>query len=94
VVSPFFAVEMFELKEPQDFHANDASAKSSVQILVAIEGCGLVEAHGAEPVTLAKGDAVVIPASIADFHVRPQWTVELLKASLPGKQVSEPAVRT
>jgi mannose-6-phosphate isomerase len=94
VVSPFFAVEMFELKEPQDFHANDASAKSSVQILVAIEGCGLVEAHGAEPVTLAKGDAVVIPASLADFHVRPQWTVELLKASLPGKLVSEPAVRT
>jgi mannose-6-phosphate isomerase class I len=93
VVSPYFVVEMFELKEAQDFPASDASAKSSVQILVAVEGCGLVEAHGAEPVTLAKGDAVVIPASLGDFHVRPQWTVEFLKASLPGKPASEPAVR-
>ena len=34
----------------------DESGKSSVQILVAVEGCGVVEAPGTDPVTLAKGE--------------------------------------
>jgi mannose-6-phosphate isomerase len=93
VASPFFVVEMFELKEPQDFRTRDDAGKSSVQILVAVEGCGMIEARGAEPVTLAKGDAVVVPASMGDFHVRPQWTVEFLKAALPGGAMPEPATR-
>jgi mannose-6-phosphate isomerase class I len=84
---------MYELKEPQDFRTRDDAGKSSVQILVAVEGCAVIEARGAEPVTLAKGDAVVVSASIDEFHVRPQWTVEFLKASLPGSAVPEPATR-
>jgi len=98
VASSFFVVEMFELKEPQsfratEFKAGDEPGKSSVQILVAVEGCAVIETRGAEPVTLAKGDAVVVPASIADFEVRPQWTVELLMAALPGIALPEPATR-
>jgi mannose-6-phosphate isomerase len=99
VASSFFVVELFELKEPQsfrtsDFRTGDEAGKSSVQILVAVEGCAVIEAQSAEPVTLAKGDAVVVPASIGDFHVRPQWTVEFLKAALPGKMLPEPETRT
>jgi mannose-6-phosphate isomerase len=93
VASPYFVVEMFELKDPQDFATRVEAGKSSVQILVAVEGCGMIEARGAEPVTLAKGDAVVIPAAVDDFHVRPQWTVEFLKAALPGQVVPEPSTR-
>ena len=93
VASSFFVVEMFELKELQDFRTRDEAGKSSVQILVAVEGCAVIEAPGAEPVTLAKGDAVVLPASISDFYVRPQWAVEFLKAALPGKTLPEPATR-
>jgi len=93
VASPFFVVEMFELKEPLGFRTRNDASKSSVQILVAIDGCAVVEARGAEPVTLAKGDAVVVPASIEDFHVRPQWAVEFLKAALPGVALPEPATR-
>jgi mannose-6-phosphate isomerase len=93
VASPYFVVEMFELKDPQDFRTTAEGGKSSVQILVAVEGCGMIEAGGTEPVTLAKGDAVVIPAAIGDFHVRPQWTVEFLKAALPGQTVPEPSTR-
>jgi mannose-6-phosphate isomerase len=93
VASSFFVVEMFELKESQDFRTRDEAGKSSVQILVAVEGCAMIEARGSEPVTLAKGDAVVVPASMGDFHVRPQWTVEFLKASLPGIALPEPATR-
>ena len=93
VASPFFVVEMFELKEPQEFTTTDGAEKSSVQTLIAVEGCAVIEARGVEPVTLAKGDAVVIPASISGFRVRPQWTGEFLKAALPGEIVREPATR-
>src|SRR5258708_20842187 len=95
IIAPYFTVDLFELKEPQMFStigANDAG-KTSVQILVAIEGCGVVEAEGRDPVTLAKGDAVVIPAAVQDFSVRPQWAVEFLRASVPGVAVPEPATR-
>jgi mannose-6-phosphate isomerase len=93
VASPFFVVEMFELKEPQEFKMKNGAEKSSVQILVAVEGCAVIETNGSEPVTLAKGDAVVVPASMDGFWVRPQWAVEFLKAALPGSAVPEPATR-
>jgi mannose-6-phosphate isomerase class I len=91
VVSPCFMVEMFELKDLQRFRAADAD--SSVQILVAVDGCGIVETAGCEPVTFAKGDAVVVPACLEEFSIRPQWTLEMLKSSLPGRQVPDPEVR-
>ena len=93
IVAPYFTVDLFELKEPQEFSTADDAGKTSVQILVAVEGCGVVEAEGHDPVTLAKGDAVVIPAALQGFTVRPQWAVEFLKASVPGVVVPEPATR-
>lgn len=97
VAAPYFVVDLFELKEEQQFTTVESSdsdtQKTSVQILTAIEGCGIVEALGSEPVTLAKGDAVVVPAAVQTFRVRPQWQVEFLKASVPAAPVSEPATR-
>ncbi|MGH9499650.1 MAG: type I phosphomannose isomerase catalytic subunit [Terriglobales bacterium] len=93
VASPYFVVEMLELKDQQDFQTTDDSGKNSVQILTAVEGCGVVEAPGSEPVTLAKGDAVVVPASSARFNVRPQWSIEFLRSWLPGTAMPEPTVR-
>ena len=78
VKSSYFAVEMYELKDPQSFSTDTAKGKASVQILIAIEGCGVVESAGGDAVTMAKGDAVVVPASLGDFQVRPQWSVELI----------------
>src|SRR3954447_9314068 len=79
IAAPYFSVDMFELRDEQAFRTDDG-AKSSVQILVGVEGCGIVEADGMQSVTLAKGDAVVVPASLGEFRVRPQWNIELLKA--------------
>ncbi len=103
IAAPYFAVDLFELKAPQDFSTiasekdefgkTDESAKTSVHILVALEGCGVVEAQGRDPVTLAKGDAVVIPAALQGFTVRPQWVIEFLKAYVPSGSVPEPATR-
>jgi len=91
--APYFTVDLFELKEPHVFSTADNSGKTSTQILVAVEGCGVVEAQGRDPVTLAKGDAVVVPAAVQGFMVRPQWAVEFLKASVPSGTVPEPGTR-
>ncbi len=93
VAAPYFVVDMFEMKDAQQLSTRDDSGKSSAQILVAVEGCGVVEAAGAEAVTLAKGDAVVVPASVENFTVRPQWTLEFLRARVPGAARPEPETR-
>jgi mannose-6-phosphate isomerase len=93
VAAPYFVVDMFEMKDVQRLDTRDDSGKRSAQILVAVEGCGVVEAAGAEPVTLAKGDAVVVPASVGNFTVRPQWTLEFLRARVPGVALPEPETR-
>ncbi len=91
--APYFVVDQYELSEPQAFRTTDEAGKNSAQILVAVEGCGIVEAPGIEPTTLAKGDAAVIPASVQTFGVRPQWGVNFLKAYVPGTTLPEPETR-
>ena len=93
VSAPYFVVDMFELKDAQELNTRDDSGLSSAQILVAVEGCGVVEARGTEAVTLAKGDAVVVPASVGKCIVRPQWTLEFLRARVPGALLPEPETR-
>jgi mannose-6-phosphate isomerase len=93
ISAPYFSVDLYELKEPFEFSTTGDASKESVQILVAVEGCGIVETEGCAPVTLAKGDAVVIPANLGGFRVCPQWTVEFLKAYVPGETLPEPATR-
>jgi mannose-6-phosphate isomerase len=93
VAAPYFVVDMFEAKEPLELTTRDDSRRSSVQILVAVEGCGVIETPGIDPVTLAKGDAVVVPACVGEFDVRPQWAVEFLRAYVPGKALPEPETR-
>ncbi len=93
IAAPYFVVEMFEAKEALELAMRDESGKSSAQILVAVDGCGVIEAAGRDPVTLAKGDAVVVPAGIEKVGVRPQWAVEFLRAYVPGKPLAEPETR-
>jgi len=93
VAAPYFVVDRLDLREPQTFSTIDENKRSSVQILVAVEGCGILEAPGMEPVTLAKGDAAVVPASLREFGVRPQWSVEILKSYVPGRPLPEPETR-
>lgn len=87
VRSPFFQVEKFKLTAP----LAAAVSPTSPHIIVATEGSGVVESTGMEPVSFAKGEAVVIPASVAQYSVRPQWEIELMRMSLPTGTVAEPA---
>jgi mannose-6-phosphate isomerase len=93
VGAPYFVVDMFEAKEPLELATRDDSGLSSAQILVAVEGCGVIEAAAMDPVTLTKGDAVVVPACVDRFGVRPQWALEFLRAYVPGNPLPEPETR-
>jgi mannose-6-phosphate isomerase len=93
VAAPYFVVDMFEAREPLRLTTNNGSGRNSAQILVALEGCGVIETPGADAVTMAKGDAVVVPACVGTFNVRPQWAVEFLRAYVPGKPLPEPETR-
>ncbi len=89
VRSPFFEVEKLKLTQ-----ALDASVSmQSPHILVAIEGSGAVESAGMEPVSFAKGEAVVVPASVPRYNVRPQWNLEIMRMMLPSGDVAEPQIR-
>ena len=92
VAAPYFVVERFFLKESKSLTTTDESCVRSVQILLALDGNGSVEVTGLEPVRFGKGDAVVVPASVWNFEVRPQGTLEFLLAHVPGKPLPEPTV--
>jgi mannose-6-phosphate isomerase class I len=88
VSSPCFVVDKFVLRETKTIRAG--AGKSSAQVLVALDGCGAIEADGMPPVTFAKGEAVVLPASVREFRIRPQWALECLRAALPGESTGHP----
>jgi mannose-6-phosphate isomerase len=87
VRSPFFQVEKMRVSDPLRGNISPASP----QIVVAVEGAGIVESQGMEPVSFAAGDAVVIPACVRDYVVRPQWELEVMRMSLPAGDIPEPA---
>lgn len=90
VASSYFSVEKYELKSAQVFPA--AYGKRSVRILVATEGVATLRADGCDPVTFKKGDAVVVPVSIASFEVDPNPNVQFLKSYVPGVRVPDPEI--
>ena len=86
VQSAFFQVEKRKLSGTLEATVSPKSP----HVLVAIDGAGVVEAAGMEPVTFAKGEAVVVPACVPQYSVRPQWELELMRMSLPTGHVAEP----
>jgi mannose-6-phosphate isomerase len=88
VCAPCFIVDKHVIRKSKQFTASKGT--SSAQILVALDGCGVIEIDGVKPVTFAKGETVVIPASVREYSIRPQWELECLRAMLPGEKVEAP----
>jgi mannose-6-phosphate isomerase len=86
VQSPFFQVERIALKDVVDV----LMSSESPHVVVATAGSGILESPGMEPVSFACGDAVVVPASVSRYSVRPQWELEMMRASLPVEALGEP----
>jgi mannose-6-phosphate isomerase len=86
VRSPFFEVEKMKLRERLDA----TMTRDSPHVVVAVDGAGILESPGMEPLGFARGDAVVIPATVKQYSVRPQWDVEIMRMTLPAGAASEP----
>ena len=81
--SPCFVVEQVSLSgAAQSDLGQDQPA--SAQVLVALEGSGVVEAMGEPPVSFTRGEVIVIPASMRDGKLRPQWELRCVRANLPA----------
>jgi mannose-6-phosphate isomerase len=90
VASSYFAVEKYDLQSA--YHFNAGAGKSSTQILLATDGAGVLSVSGQDAVRFAKGDAVVIPASIKQFELRPEPNVQFIRSFVPGNTVSDPEI--
>lgn len=86
VRSPFFQVEKTRLREPLQAEVSPESP----HVVVAVNGSGIVESQGMEPISFVTGDAVVIPACAGEYTVQPQWDLEIMRMSLPAGPVTEP----
>jgi mannose-6-phosphate isomerase len=89
VRSPFFQVEKLKLATPLDARVTPESP----HIIVAIAGSGIVESPGMEPISFAQGEAVVVPATVPGYSVRPQWDLEVMRMSVPFGSVAEPVTK-
>jgi mannose-6-phosphate isomerase len=93
VASTYFVVQRFDVEE-KDISEFSARDHNSVQIVVAVDGAGVLHAPDCEPVKFAKGDAVVIPASVPQFRIQAEPKVAFLKSFVPGVHVPEPEIVT
>lgn len=91
VASTYFVVQRFDLEKGgvAEFTARD---HHSVQIVVAIDGAGVLHAPDCEPVSFGKGDAVVVPAAVPQFRIQAQPQTYFLKSFVPGTPLPEPEI--
>jgi mannose-6-phosphate isomerase len=90
VSSPSFEVDKMLIKELKTFNTGDRSGGSSAHCIIGLRGCGVIESEGAPAISVGKGEAAVVPASLGGYNIRPQWEFECVRALLPAKGVSEP----
>ncbi len=88
VESPCFQVRI----EKEEF-AFQPGSQTAASCLVALQGCGVIEWPGGDPVAFARGEAVVVPAWVGAFRVRPQWEMEVFWAKVPAGNVPEPVAQ-
>ncbi|HET9742248.1 MAG TPA: type I phosphomannose isomerase catalytic subunit [Terriglobales bacterium] len=82
ISSPCFEVDKMLLKDEKKF-TTASSSSSSAHCIVGLRGAGVIEADGASPISVGRGEAAVVPASLGPYSIRPQWEFECVRAMLP-----------
>lgn len=80
----------FEVRKEREEFVFQPAMRTTASCLVALEGCGVLEWAGGDPVVFASGEAVIVPASVGAFRVRPQWEMEVFWAKVPSHAAKEP----
>lgn len=90
VTSPCFVVDKFQLARAWQFQ-RPTHARRSVWCLLATRGYGTLEGESWPALSFSAGEAVVVPAAVDRFILKPQWDLEFLCSSLPSEAVEHPA---
>jgi mannose-6-phosphate isomerase len=91
VTSPNFVVDRFKMTQAWQFQRDgQGHARRSVWCLVPVNGCGVLECEGGSTTMFSVGEALVVPAAVDRFILRPQWDLEFLCASLPVETAGHP----
>lgn len=93
ISSPSFAVDKLVLKDTKTLNTEENLGRSSPHCIVGLRGCGIIECDGAQPVSLGRGEAAVVPAAVGSYRVRPQWEFEFIRAIVPYA-ADEPTTET
>jgi len=90
IASPYFTVHKQATRGT--WFRESAPEWDSVEVLVGLDGGGLVECPGCQTTVFSRGEAVVIPAALKQFTLKPQGEIEFLAVTLPerGRAVPEP----
>ena len=88
VASPSFIVDRYSMSREQRFMGTPESA----QCITATQGAAVIDGEHSAPVLLTCGECVVIPASVGEYRVRPQWSIEFLRAVVPAEKVAPPSI--
>jgi mannose-6-phosphate isomerase len=84
ISSPSFAVDKMMLKDVKELTTQEEPGRSSPHCIVGLRGCGIIECDGAPAISVGRGEAAVVPASIGSYRVRPQWEFEFVRALVPS----------
>ena len=84
ISSPSFAVDKVLLKDTKTLSTEEAPGRSSPHCIIGLRGCGIIESDGAPAVSVGRGEAAVVPASIGPYQIRPQWEFEFVRALVPA----------
>src|SRR5436305_6312489 len=90
VSSPCFEVDKMLMKAAKTFSTLAAPDRSSPHCIVGLRGCGIIEREGSPSISVGRGEAAVIPASVGAYSISPQWEFECVRAMLPGAPVGVP----
>lgn len=84
ISSPSFEVDKMLLKETKTLSTKEATDRTSAHCIVGLRGCGIIEADGVLAISVGRGEAAIVPASIGSYRIRPQWEFECIRALLPS----------
>ena len=82
LTAPCFIVDQLRFVRRSRFE-RESPAKAKVLCLIAIEGAGQIEFGQMAPIKVCTGHAVIVPAAVQQFWLRPESELELLCAWAP-----------
>ncbi|PYY15224.1 MAG: mannose-6-phosphate isomerase [Acidobacteria bacterium] len=85
ISSPSFTLDKMMLrKDAKELTTEESPHRTSPHCIIGLRGCGIIESQGCPALSLGRGEAAIVPASIGKYQIRPQWEFEFVRALVPA----------